>query len=270
MMLLLLLQKLEYEVEMYDIIILSRERRLFYSPAYSRHSVLSPRSLDKSLAKQDGGFMFGATMLKQCTKCKQWKLKSEFHKNKSTKDGINRYCKLCGTEMSRKWASENPEKVHKNEKEWRLKNPERKREHRRKYREAHFEKVRSATRKWLAENRERINQWHREWCLNNKEKRCTSVRKWQIANPEKARVYRQNHLALKNSNGGKITTQEWQWLREFYNFTCLKCGRKEPEIKLTLDHVKPLKLGGKNIIENAQPLCNSCNASKGAREIDYR
>ncbi len=42
-------------------------------------------------------------------------------------------------------------------------------------------------------------------------------------------------------------------------------------IKVTADHVIPLALDGPNIIDNVQPLCVSCNCSKGARHTtDYR
>jgi 5-methylcytosine-specific restriction endonuclease McrA len=48
----------------------------------------------------------------------------------------------------------------------------------------------------------------------------------------------------------------------------LCCGR--PDVKLTQDHVVPLARGGSNLIDNIQPLCASCNSSKGTQTIDYR
>lgn len=48
---------------------------------------------------------------------------------------------------------------------------------------------------------------------------------------------------------------------------CLRCGSDE---HITLDHVVPVSRGGKNTISNLQPLCRSCNSTKGTKTIDYR
>lgn len=97
-----------------------------------------------------------------------------------------------------------------------------------------------------------------------------STIKWRKDNPEKATVIYNNYRVRLLGNGGEITPKEWKDLKEYYKYTCLACGRREPEIKLELDHVMPIRLGGRNVIENAQPLCKSCNCSKGAKHIDYR
>lgn len=70
--------------------------------------------------------------------------------------------------------------------------------------------------------------------------------------------------------GDGFTTQEWRELKAKYDFTCLCCGRQEPAIKLTPDHVIPLSKGGPNSIENIQPLCPSCNKRKWDKDTDYR
>jgi 5-methylcytosine-specific restriction endonuclease McrA len=67
--------------------------------------------------------------------------------------------------------------------------------------------------------------------------------------------------------GGSHTAAEWAGLRRKYAFTCLRCGRREPEIHLTRDHIDPR---GTNYIENIQPLCDECNGAKGDQNIDYR
>lgn len=69
---------------------------------------------------------------------------------------------------------------------------------------------------------------------------------------------------------GTFTAQEWAHLKAFYHYRCLCCGKQEPEIKLTPDHVIPLSKGGLNFISNIQPLCLTCNVKKQTTSTDYR
>jgi len=52
-----------------------------------------------------------------------------------------------------------------------------------------------------------------------------------------------------------------QLLMAFGN-RCNHCGSSS---ELTVDHIKPVLLGGSNDISNLQILCRSCNSRKGAR-----
>lgn len=71
-------------------------------------------------------------------------------------------------------------------------------------------------------------------------------------------------------NGGKFSLIEWLTLKEKYNFSCLCCKQQEPLIRLSPDHIIPISRGGKNTIDNIQPLCSDCNSRKWAKTIDYR
>ena len=50
------------------------------------------------------------------------------------------------------------------------------------------------------------------------------------------------------------------------NYTCQICGKYMPdEVGLHIDHIIPIKAGGKSIYENLQVLCSKCNGSKGSK-----
>lgn len=101
----------------------------------------------------------------------------------------------------------------------------------------------------------------------SKEKIKAKNKKWQKENPEKSKEYSRNRRALKHNAIGKITTNEWIELCNKYENKCLCCGSTG---KLVLDHIIPLIKGGTNTIDNAQPLCKSCNSKKNVKVIDYR
>ena len=76
----------------------------------------------------------------------------------------------------------------------------------------------------------------------------------------------QYHKRLRNAEGSH-TFGEWELLKKQYGYTCPSCGKSEPDIKLTIDHIIPLSKGGSNFIENIQPLCLKCNMRKSAKLV---
>ena len=51
-------------------------------------------------------------------------------------------------------------------------------------------------------------------------------------------------------------------------FACQYCGKKAPDVLLTVDHVSPVSKNGAHDILNFVTACEDCNSGKGARELD--
>jgi 5-methylcytosine-specific restriction endonuclease McrA len=76
------------------------------------------------------------------------------------------------------------------------------------------------------------------------------------------RISESKRRAKKKNAGGTFTLGEWETIKRQYGSRCPMCGKVEPEIKLTIDHVIPLAKGGAHCAENIQPLCLRCNTTK--------
>ena len=151
-------------------------------------------------------------------------------------------------------------------------------------REKHNEYSAKTYQKNLEENRRKARETARE---NRKkpekrEKMRESYRKWYYSggkaikaewirnNRERANFLTRRRIARRKSAKGTYTFDEWNDLLVEYKHTCLCCKKKEPKIKLSVDHITPLTKGGSNYIQNIQPLCISCNSRKNNKTIDYR
>ena len=90
-----------------------------------------------------------------------------------------------------------------------------------------------------------------------------------ITTPEQLKFLHRRYRVRKRANGGSHTLEQWQALKALYNHTCPGCSRREPQIKLTADHIIPISEGGSDNIENIQPLCQSCNSTKYRKTIKF-
>lgn len=218
-----------------------------------------------------------------------WKPLSEFHTSRllgiPIGDGYKSRCKTCFNaqkraeravksekykETARKYVEANREHIRNLKRKHQSENPERYDEALRKYREAHQEVINARAR----ERRQKDLEHYREIGRNSYERHAEERRKYSLDYykrfPEKSVAATNRRRALKHAVEGSHTEEEWQDLKAFYDFKCLKCGKREPDIKLTRDHVIPLTEGGSDDISNIQPLCAPCNSKKNSRYIDYR
>lgn len=176
--------------------------------------------------------------VKICCKCKRSKTYSEYYGNRRSSDGAGSVCIACEQIRLRTLYLARREEIKKRTKEWRKAHPEAFKASRSKHYEANKAKMKA-----------RSLQWSRE----NKEAGATKQIRRRVR---------------KKGNGGSHTTREWMDLCLLHGGQCLCCGTTAKP--LTRDHVVPVEHGGSNNIDNIQPLCKSCNSTKGAKTIDYR
>ena len=237
---------------------------------------------------------------KQCMKCEEVKCIGAYYRRSRSRDGMVHSCKNCLSSQKKKRYRENVEQIKSQSKEYYLRNADRiksqkkeyylknadqikgqkssyQKSHRAQihvtkqaYRKAHPEIHRKAVSKWRRTHSDRVNINCRKHYWDKVVQQRTRKLAYQKANPEKMRANEARRRTRKTQAGGSYTVAEWQALKAKYNATCLCCGRREPIIKLTADHVIPVIKGGSSEIRNIQPLCLPCNKSKYNKIIDYR
>lgn len=202
--------------------------------------------------------------MKTCFKCKEVKDESEFNLDRRRPDGRFPYCKKCRS-VSKKPIPAAGNKVCTRCKVEKPFDQFGKRTDREDGLNSWCKECNKLTAKIKRENSpDKVRESGR---LSMQKHRATG-HNWANENPDRGRWYAHRRRTKKAQNGGEYTIEEWKALCEHYGNKCLACGRTD--LQLTFDHVIPLDKGGRNSIENAQPLCLGCNLSKGTRVIDFR
>lgn len=177
---------------------------------------------------------------KACTKCKETKALDNFRKSKKgDRFGLHSWCIECMRQDRRDRYRANPERDRMFSDRWKQSNSDRVREYNR--------------IAWQSIDRDALNERRRER---------------RKSNPDLYRALEHNYRARKRNAEGVLTAAVIAEVFKLHGDSCLACGATE---NIQIDHVVPLALGGTNLIDNLQPLCISCNSSKGARScVDYR
>jgi len=194
---------------------------------------------------------------KVCTQCGELKSLNEYNLEPRNRDGYRSNCKVCKAKVDKSYRERNREKV---------------KERLHKYYVEHADYFKNAAKLWQANNPEKAKEVAKKSRKKHPENQRRATKKWRLANPEKHAEFQRNRRTRVLGAVGKITRQEFLDLCSQYDFRCLRCGAngKKKEVELTIDHVIPISCGGANLIDNAQPLCRSCNSSKYTDTTDYR
>jgi len=96
------------------------------------------------------------------------------------------------------------------------------------------------------------------WQKSSKGRKSLKKRRETEAHRLYQQVYNHNN---GSRHEGRIAVAEWVDLCQRVGLRCVKCRHQFEGMKgLEIDHINP---NGKNTIDNIQPLCRSCNSSKG-------
>jgi 5-methylcytosine-specific restriction endonuclease McrA len=218
-----------------------------------------------------------------------WKPLSEFYHSslhgRPVGDGYKSRCRECARAQGRAERAANLEHYRAVEREYAKAHEEHYRELKRSHRQANPEKYREAGARYCETHRAEINakardrrqkdlEHYREIGRKSYERHAEDRRQYSLdyfkLHPEKSVAANNRRRARKHTSGGSHTEEQWQAMKAFYDYRCLCCGKREPEIRLTRDHVMPLTKGGTDSIDNIQPLCARCNSKKNFKHIDYR
>ncbi len=65
-----------------------------------------------------------------------------------------------------------------------------------------------------------------------------------------------------------MTKKERVKVYEKYNGHCAYCGKEIEIEKMQVDHIKPIRNGGENHIDNYNPACRRCNHYKRSLDLE--
>jgi 5-methylcytosine-specific restriction endonuclease McrA len=141
---------------------------------------------------------------------------------------------------------------------------------RERYRNTHREALAERARAKSAANPGLAAEKQRCWRIQNPDGARAAVKRYRASNPGINQLLNANRSAKRSGSEGTWTLAEWEAIKKSQDYRCLGCGKREPEIRLTVDHIVPFKLRGPNVASNIQGLCLSCNCTKKTKVLDLR
>jgi hypothetical protein len=164
-----------------------------------------------------------------------------FHKNKSSsKDGLNTWCKRCASLKAKEW---NYDPKHKQTVDKSIKN---------------------------RNNSEAQKKRNADFIIKRRE--SGYFKKYYESNPELFKQYNKKHSKKEH----RLTKQEWQSCKEYFNNTCAYCGLPLEEHYITYKgkiiksdfHKEHVIDTGRNDIKNCIPSCSNCNSKKWEKTLN--
>ena len=139
------------------------------------------------------------------------------------------------------------------------------------WRKANPEKYKAERKRSNERNREAIKAWkvrRRQWELAGRMwwvwTHPEEIEQWKAEKEAARRVLRKNRKLRKKGVRGWLSSGVIGRLMLLQKGCCGVCKVKQ-SVKMHMDHIVPLKLGGTNDDRNVQLLCADCNMAKSAK-----
>lgn len=201
---------------------------------------------------------------KLCRKCNTTKSTTEFHKDRTSKDGL---C-FCCIECKKIYREKNKESISKYHKEYREKNKEilnkRSKEYQNKYKYKH-KQDKEYYKKYYEKNKQKISERIKKYHIDNKERMELKQKIYKKTESAKISIKNTRMKRRTITKTGDVTTQQLQELYENSKF-CYWCNTNLKNKKIHLDHYIPLSKGGEHTLSNLVVSCPHCNLSKNAKD----
>jgi 5-methylcytosine-specific restriction endonuclease McrA len=222
---------------------------------------------------------------KKCSRCGQFKPRSEFTSHKQSKDGLQPACKPCCGKAKRAAYWADPEKARQRQRDYYNKNLDAVKASNKKSREKNREKLLEGKKAWyesvkdtpefkakqaayIEATKERKRQYDKEYRRRPEvaDRLLSRAKRWAKNNPEKraavVRNYRDKRRAQEESGVSTAELAEWTQRQKK---VCYWCGGKCAE-DFHVDHYVPLSKGGPHELENLVIACAPCNLRKNAKD----
>lgn len=164
---------------------------------------------------------------------------------------------------ARKYYEANKEKVISAAKAWASENPELVKAKTSRYYQENKEKVIAATKRYAAENADAVAAQKAEYYKRHRAKFRAIASEWVKNNKDAIRAYR--HVRRAQIGADRLSKDIVARLMVLQKGKCPCCRADISTGKNHIDHIIPLASGGRNIDENVQLLCVTCNTKKGAK-----
>lgn len=210
------------------------------------------------------------TPARTCARCGTTPDHVEFAREKRAPDGLASYCRPCSRERKREQYAKSTEAHNART---------------RAYYEANKAAVLAQQEQYRAENADRISAYdrerqHRSERIEQRQARRVAhrdeinarQREWWRNHPSElvrrfAQVRLRRHGFADLADSAELVDVDALYAR--YDGLCAICGEPLAREDLTIDHIKPVSLGGPHVESNCQPAHLACNQSKGRRDDSW-